>query len=127
MLYVLSIISTCTFIDINALKNFVFTFKVHKGSKYGDFDHVLVKYRLWIYDDPDEWEILPVSHAIYTPLGCLPNDEGSLKRILGCMNTLGSQNVRRCIFGFNRADTKRLAEMAERLFIQSVPNGCVVK
>ena len=95
-------------ISTDVLQKYVFTFKVRGGSKYGDFDHVLVKYRLWNYDDPDEWEIIPVKRGhCQTPKGKYIFD-GSL----GSMTNLGTQNIKKKLFGgYKSADIDRLAAM----------------
>jgi len=97
-------------IPTDVLQMYVFTFKVRGGSKYGDFDHVLVKYRNWNYDDPDEWEIIPVSRGhCQTPKGKYIFDDN-----LGSMTNLGTQNIKRGLFGgYKSADIDRLSALVE--------------
>ncbi len=103
-------------ISTDVLQKYVFTFKSQKGSKYGDFDHVLVKYRTWRYDDQDVWKIFPVNRGhCQTPHGKYTFDDN-----LGGMTNLGTQNVKRGIFGgYKSADIDRLAAMADNLLIET--------
>jgi len=97
-------------IPTDVLQEYVFTFKVRGGCKYGDFDHVLVKYRLWSYDDPEEWEIIPVSRGhCYTPVGKYTFDDN-----LASMTNLGTQPIKRGVFGgYKSADIDRLSTMVD--------------
>lgn len=98
-------------INVDVLRKYVFTFKSNKNI-HGDFDHVLVKYRLWNYDDPDEWKIIPISRGhCQTPKGEYVFDD-NLDRVFN----LGTQYVKKGLFGgYKSADIDRLGAMADRL------------
>jgi len=72
--------------DIDIVKNFVFTVKLYKESRYGDFDYVLY------YDN--EWYLNPVNHFTFDVRGekfTVPRYT-DLRKILKYMPTLGKQD-----------------------------------
>ena len=94
--------------DIDIIKNFVFTIKFKKESRYGDFDHVLIKYRDGNYDSVGKWKLFPVSRAYcWTPYGdyTLPKDDATFKRILKYMHNLGEHSVIQDEYGMVKPGT----------------------
>lgn len=105
--------------DVDIIKNFVFTVKVKKESLYGDFDHILIKYRNGRYDNVGEWKLFPVSRAYcWTPCGdyTLPKDDTKFRRILKYMNNLGEHKVSQDDCGrYNPFTVSKLAGLAEAI------------
>lgn len=74
--------------DVDIIKNFIFTVKLKNGSKYGDFDHVLI-------NNNGYWHLeRAVSASVRCPSGDFfkPLKKDGLKKILHLMPSLGEQD-----------------------------------